>query len=66
VILNGPAARRGSVGDKVIIISYYQVPDEKAKDVKARILFVNDKNRPKEKKNGADIQSHRNQCRISS
>jgi aspartate 1-decarboxylase len=48
VILNGPAAKRGSIGDKVIIISYYQVPDEKAKDLKARILFVNDKNRPKE------------------
>ena len=48
VLLNGPAARRGSVGDKVIIISYYQVPDEKAKDLKAKVVFVDDENRPKE------------------
>ena len=48
VLLNGPAARRGSTGDKVIIISYWQVPDEKAKDVKAKVVFVDEKNKPKE------------------
>jgi len=48
MLLNGPAARRGIVGDKVIIISYCQVPDEKAKDLKAKVVFVDDENRPKE------------------
>jgi len=48
VLLNGPAARRGTAGDKVIIISYCQVPDEKAKDFEAKVLFVDDENKPKE------------------
>jgi aspartate 1-decarboxylase len=48
VLLNGPAARRGMAGDKVIILSYCQVPDEKAKDLKAKVVFVDDENRPKE------------------
>ena len=48
ILLNGPAARLGTAGDKVIIISYCQVPDEKAKDLKAKVLFVDDENRPKE------------------
>ena len=33
VLLNGPAARLGTVGDKVIIISYCQVPADKVKDL---------------------------------
>ena len=48
VLLNGPAARRGTVGDKVIILSYCQVPDEKVKDLKAKVVFVDDENKPKE------------------
>ena len=48
ILLNGPAARLGTVGDKVMIISYCQVPDEKAKYLKAKVLFVDDENRPKE------------------
>lgn len=48
VILNGPAARRGSPGDQVIIISYCQVRSEQAKDFKARIVFVDGKNRLRE------------------
>jgi len=48
VLLNGPAARLGTVGDKVIIISYCQVPDEKAKDLKAKVVFVDDENKLKE------------------
>ncbi len=48
VLLNGPAARLGTVGDKVIIISYCQIPADRAKDMKARILFVDDNNSPME------------------
>jgi len=48
ILLNGPAARLGTVGDKVMIISYCQVSDEKAKDLKAKVVFVDNKNKPKE------------------
>ena len=48
ILLNGPAARRGTVGDKVIIISYCQVSAEEAKDLKVKVVFVDDENRPKE------------------
>jgi len=48
VLLNGPAARLGTVGDKVIIISYCQVPADKAKDLQAKIVLVDDENKPKE------------------
>jgi len=48
VLLNGPAARLGTAGDKVLIISYCQVSDEKAKDLKAKVVFVDDENKPKE------------------
>jgi aspartate 1-decarboxylase len=47
ILLNGPAARLGTAGDKVIIISYCQAPDEKAKDLKAKVLFVDEENKPK-------------------
>jgi aspartate 1-decarboxylase len=48
ILLNGPAARLGTIGDKVIIISYCQVDSEKAKDLKIKKVFVDDKNKPKE------------------
>ena len=48
VLLNGPAARLGIVGDKVIIISYCQISSDKAKNMKAKIVLLDDKNRPKE------------------
>lgn len=48
VLLNGPAARRGMTGDKIIIISYCQVPDEKAKGLKAKVVLVDDENKPKQ------------------
>jgi aspartate 1-decarboxylase len=53
VLLNGPAARLGTVGDKVIIISYCQIPAEKAEELRAKIVIVDDRNRPKEKKDGS-------------
>ena len=53
VLLNGPAARLGTVGDKVIIISYCQVPAEKAKELQVKIVTVDDGNKPKEQGNGS-------------
>ena len=48
VVLNGPAARLGQVGDKVIIISYCSVSAESVKDLQPKKVFVDDRNRPKE------------------
>jgi aspartate 1-decarboxylase len=53
MLINGPAARLGTVGDKAIIISYCQVPTEKAEELRARIVIVDDRNRPKEYKDGS-------------
>ena len=39
IILNGPAARKVSVGDIVIIVSYASMDFEEAKKFKPRIVF---------------------------
>ncbi len=43
--LNGPAARRGNVGDIVIIISYASMPFEEAKNFKPWVVFPKDGNK---------------------
>jgi len=43
--LNGPAARKGSVGDIVIIISYATIEFEQAKTFKPHIVFPKEGNR---------------------
>ncbi len=46
--LNGPTARKGAVGDKIIIFSYiYTDIDEIKKDFTPKIIKLNDKNNPK-------------------
>ncbi|HEU5051605.1 MAG TPA: aspartate 1-decarboxylase [Hanamia sp.] len=42
--LNGPAARKGAVGDTVIVISYASMPFEDAKKYKPTVIFPNEKN----------------------
>lgn len=44
VCLNGPAARLGFVGDKIIILSYALVDKAEAKKAKTRIIYLDDKN----------------------
>jgi aspartate 1-decarboxylase len=44
VCLNGPAARLGTVGDEVIIISYCNMDDNEAKSFKPKVILVNKKN----------------------
>jgi aspartate 1-decarboxylase len=44
VCLNGPAARLGMVGDKVIIVSTTQMDDREASAFVPRFVFVNEKN----------------------
>ncbi len=47
ICLNGPAARKVLVGDKVIIISYASMDFEKAKTFSPFLAFPDDKNRLK-------------------
>ena len=42
--LNGPAARKGMVGDVVVIISYCSLPFEEAKTFKPWIVFPREGN----------------------
>ena len=43
--LNGPAARRGMVGDVVVIISYAAMDFEEAKKFKPTVVFPKDGNK---------------------
>ncbi len=45
VCLNGPAARKGTVGDVVIIVSYAQMDFEEAKSFKPTIIFPKEGNK---------------------
>jgi len=47
VLLNGPAARLGTVGDQVVILTYCQVTWDKARTHKPVVILVDGKNRPK-------------------
>jgi aspartate 1-decarboxylase len=44
ICMNGPAARRISVGDTVIVISYAQMEFEEAKKFKPTIIFPKESN----------------------
>lgn len=45
VCLNGPAARKGAVGDTVVIISYATIGFEEAKKFKPSLVFPKDGNK---------------------
>ena len=47
IILNGPAAKSGKVGDEVIIITYYLVPQENIGKIKTKpkVVYVDNNNR---------------------
>lgn len=46
IMLNGPAARMGTVGDKVIVLTYCEVENDEARGFKPKVVHVDDKNRP--------------------
>jgi aspartate 1-decarboxylase len=46
ICLNGAAARKVSVGDKVIIIAYAMMEREEAESLVPKVVMVDDKNRP--------------------
>ncbi len=45
VCLNGPAARKGAVGDTIIVISYAQMDFEAAKSFQPKVVFPGEGNR---------------------
>ncbi|OIP60440.1 MAG: aspartate 1-decarboxylase [Nitrospirae bacterium CG_4_10_14_0_8_um_filter_41_23] len=45
ICLNGPTARKGIVGDKIIIFCYSYVEDSKLKGFKPKILLLDEKNK---------------------
>ncbi len=49
MLLNGPAARLGIRGDKVVILSYVGVSEEEACRLRPIVVHVDDRNRPVEK-----------------
>ncbi|NOX97787.1 MAG: aspartate 1-decarboxylase [Nitrospirae bacterium] len=49
ICLNGPAARWGQPGDTILIISYVTMDSKEAKIHKPKIIFVDEKNRIKER-----------------
>lgn len=45
ICLNGPAARSGAVGDKIIILSYALVETNATKGLKTKVVYVDEKNK---------------------
>jgi aspartate 1-decarboxylase len=47
ICLNGPAARLGYVGDKLVIVSYALVDPDEAKTLKTKVVYLDDGNKIK-------------------
>ena len=47
ICLNGPAARHGYAGDKLIVLSYVLAHADEAKGIKPKIIYLNDRNKIK-------------------
>ena len=47
ICLNGPAARGGCTGDRVIIVSYALAEEKEARSIKPKIIKVNERNKIK-------------------
>ena len=45
VLLNGPAARTGQVGDQVIVLSHCELEDEEAHSHKPSVVLVDEDNK---------------------
>ena len=44
ICLNGPAARRGMIGDQITIISYCQLEDAEARTLKPKLVLIDQDN----------------------
>lgn len=45
MLLNGPAARLGTPGDKIIVLAYCAVSEEEARTIKPTVVHVDERNR---------------------
>jgi len=45
ICLNGPAARCGAIGDKVILLSYVLMEQKEARSFKTKTIYLNDNNK---------------------
>ena len=45
ICLNGPAARGACIGDEIIIVSYILVEDKDTKNIKPKVVIVDERNR---------------------
>jgi aspartate 1-decarboxylase len=45
VCLNGPLARRGQVGDRIIVLAYCLLPEEEARRWQPRVVLLDENNR---------------------
>ena len=50
VLLNGPAARTGQVGDQVIVLSYCELEDAEARGHSPSVVLVDEDNKPRGKR----------------
>lgn len=46
ICLNGPAARKGMKGDKIVVFSYCMLSEEEIEGFKPKIIYVDDLNNP--------------------
>ncbi len=44
MMLNGPAARQGLPGDRVVVLSYCAVDEEEARSFRPKVVHVDDRN----------------------
>lgn len=56
ICINGAAARLAAVGDKVIVLTYQDVPEEEARDYAPRLVYVNERNEITGVKEGLGIK----------
>ena len=54
ICLNGAAARKGQVGDEIIIISYTTLPDDEARTFEPTVVLVDSKNNVVSRTNSVD------------
>jgi len=47
ISLNGAAARLGEIGDRIIIAAYAWVKEEEARNLRPRIIALDDRNQPR-------------------
>jgi len=58
IILYGPAAHRGNIGDGICILSYFYVQESEAKDVSPSIVYLTVSNKIERKKAYKRIYNH--------